>query len=193
MFSGCTTETVQNTTPGNGTPANYQNATPAATVSPKTMLPDEQSADTPDFAGTAGITEKKNINIKANGVMSEVRSARHGNYDRVVFEFSGAELPGYHIKYIDKPVSACGSGNVVQLAGDGRLEVRFTDALAHTPEGNPTITDRERTPNLPIVKEMKLTCDFEGEVTWVLGVSSPNNYRVMELKNPTRLAVDIKH
>ena len=37
-----------------------------------------------------------------------------------------------------------------------------------------TVADRERAPNLPIIKELKITCDFEGEVTWVLGVSSPN-------------------
>ena len=164
------------------------NSTPPSKATPE----DERVADSADFEGTAVIIDKRIVNIKANGVMSEVRTALHGNYDRVVFEFMGAELPGYHLEYIDKPVRACGSGNVVPLAGDGWLEVRFTDAAAHAPEGDATIKDRERTPNLPIIKEMKLTCDFEGEVTWVLGVSSPNRYRVLELKNPTRLAVDIK-
>ncbi|CAN5423268.1 hypothetical protein BH18ACI3_BH18ACI3_13540 [soil metagenome] len=193
-------ETVQNTASNNGIPASNQSLTPSAPMPVNSSTPpaaanrpDEQIVDNVDFEGTAGIIEKKNVNIKANGVMSAVRSARHGNYDRVVFEFLGPELPGYHLEYIDKPVRACGSGNVVPLAGDGWLEVRFTDAIAHAPEGDATIKDRERLPNLPIIKEMKITCDFEAEVTWVLGVSSPNHYRVLELKNPTRLAVDIKH
>ncbi|MBA2378972.1 MAG: hypothetical protein H0V76_05295, partial [Blastocatellia bacterium] len=43
------------------------------------------------------------------------------------------------------------------------------------------------------VKDLKITCDFEAEVTWVAGVASPNRYRVLELKAPTRLVVDIKH
>jgi hypothetical protein len=125
--------------------------------------------------------------------MREVRSATHPGYDRVVFEFDRDEMPTYHLEYIDKPVRACGSGDTVPLAGDGWLEVRFTDAQAHTPEGEPTIKDRTRSPNLPVVKDLKITCDFESEVTWVAGVSSPNRYRVLELKSPTRLVVDIKH
>lgn len=198
-ISGCTNERESNTATGS-TPSAYQpNSTPSVTPagsqtpSASPAPADENASGGTDFEGTAAVTEKKNVNIKANGVMSAVRSARHGNYDRVVFEFTGAELPSYHIEYIGKPVSSCGSGNAVSLAGDARLEVRFTDAVAHAPEGDATIKDRTRTPNLPAIKEMKITCDFEGEVTWVLGVTSPNKYRVLELKNPTRLAVDIKH
>ncbi len=161
--------------------------------SPTNAPADEAGSDNADFTGTAGVTEKKNLNIKGVAIMSDVRSARHSNYDRIVFEFAGPDLPTYHIEYIDKPVRACGSGDVVPLAGDGWLEVRFSDANAHTPEGQPTIKDRQRSPNLPIVRDLRLTCDFEAEVTWVAGVASPNRYRVIELKDPTRLAIDIKH
>lgn len=148
--------------------------------------------DKADFEGTAGITDEKR-EIKRIAVLREVRTAQHNGYDRTVFEFEGAEMPGYHIKYIDKPVRACGSGDVVPLKGDGWLEIRFQPAQAHTEEGKPTVEARQRAPNHKIIKELKLTCDFEADVTWVLGVSSPNKYRTLELKNPTRLAVDIKH
>ncbi|MBK9153899.1 MAG: hypothetical protein IPM25_06725 [Chloracidobacterium sp.] len=154
---------------------------------------DDEIGNIADSAGTAGVTEKKNPNINAVAIMSDVRTARHANYDRMVFEFLGPNMPTYHIEYIDKPVRSCGSGDVVSLAGDGWLEVRFTDAQAHAPEGDATIKDRQRSPNLPIVKDLKITCDFEAEVTWVAGVASPNRYRVIELKNPTRLAIDIRH
>jgi hypothetical protein len=145
-----------------------------------------------DFTGTSGVTDKKH-DTKNTAVLRDVRAAAHDGYDRVVFEFEGAEMPSYHIEYIDKPVRACGSGDVVPLKGDGWLEIRFTPAAAHTEDGEPTVKQRSMTPNLKIIKEMKATCDFEAEVEWVLGVASPNRYRVMELKNPTRLAVDIKH
>ena len=145
-----------------------------------------------DFAGTAGITDKK-YQIKSAAILNKVRTAQHDSYDRVVFEFAGAEMPSYHIEYIDKPVRACGSGNVVPLIGDGWLEIRFQPANAHTEDGKPTVENRELFPNHKIVKELKLTCDFEADVTWVLGVSSPNKYRVLELENPTRLAIDIRH
>ncbi len=163
--------------------------TPAADTS---NLQDEEAENT-WFTGIAGITEKKNPSVTAVAILRDVRSARHSSYDRVVFEFNGKEMPSYRIEYIDKPVRACGSGDVVPFVGDGWLEVRFSDAQAHTPEGEPTIKDRTRSPNLPVVKDLKITCDFEAEVTWVLGVSSPNRYRVLELSNPTRLVIDIKH
>ena len=101
--------------------------------------------------------------------------------------------PGYHIEYVDRPVRSCGSGEVVELSGDGYLLIRLTPARAHTEEGNPTIAERERTLNLTILKQAKLICDFEAQVEWALGLSSPNKYRVLELQNPSRLVVDIKH
>jgi hypothetical protein len=146
-----------------------------------------------EFEGTVGITEKKNPAATRSALLKDVRSAARSNYDRVVFEFDGTQLPAYKIEYIDKPVRACGSGNVVPLRGDAWLSVRFTDANAHTEAGEPTIKDRTRSPNNTIVKDLKLICDFEADVEWVMGVASPNKYRVLELKNPTRLVVDVGH
>ncbi len=183
-------QSVQNAGPAPAaTPSNTPNPNTAANV----IAPGETNSAAAEFEGTAGVTEKKNAGIKGVARMSEVRAAKHSNYDRIVFEFAGDEMPTYHLEYIDKPVRQCGSGNTVLLAGDGWLEVRFSDAQAHDGSGNATIKDRERSPNLPIVKDLKITCDFESEVTWVMGVARPNKYRVLELKNPIRLAVDIKH
>jgi hypothetical protein len=188
IFSGCGSSTSEK----NGLTI-ADSPMPAYSPVPEKTAPPAETQSAPGFDGTAGKTEKKNSKISAVAVMSDVRSARHEGYDRVVFEFDGSELPTYHIEYIDKPVRGCGSGDVVPFAGDGWLEVRFSDSQAHTPEGQPTIKDRSRSPNLPIVKDLKITCDFEAEVTWVMGVSSPNRYRVIELSNPTRLVIDIKH
>lgn len=150
------------------------------------------SAESSDFTGTAENIIKEN-KIESTAVLQEVRSGEHKFYDRVVFEFEGKELPNYYIEYIDKPVRLCGSGNTVELKGGSQLEIRFTPAQAHTVEGKPTVKNREQNPNYKILKQLKSTCDFEGNVTWVLGVSKPNKYRVLELKNPNRLAIDIKH
>ncbi len=48
-------------------------------------------------------------------------------------------------------------------------------------------------PHLPIVRQVERTCDFEGVVSYVLGTASPNRYRILELKAPARIAVDILH
>ena len=180
--------TINSSTPA-GSSADAQTPTPAQ---PKPTPADESAASDADFAGTAGHTDKKS---QADGaaLLADVRAGHHEGFDRIVFEFRGADLPGYHIEYIDKPVRSCGSGGVVPLAGDGWLQIRFEPANAHTEDGKPTVAFREIAPKLPVVLEIKSTCDFEAQVEWVAGVSSPNHYRVLELKSPTRLVVDIKH
>jgi hypothetical protein len=102
-------------------------------------------------------------------------------------------VPGYELEYIDSPVIKCGSGDPTAVAGQGWLQVRLTPAQAHTDGGQVTVTAREQKPALPVLQELELTCDFEGEVTWVLGNAKPNKYRVMELREPTRLVVDVQH
>lgn len=144
------------------------------------------------FKGTIGVTDKPNKTTSA-AVLRQVKTAPHTDFDRIVFKFDGNELPGYHIEYIDKPFRQCGSGNVVGLKGEGWLEIRFTPAQAHDENGKLNVENRRQTPNYKIFEEIEQTCDFEADVTWVIGAALPNEYSVIELKNPTRLAVDIKH
>ena len=143
------------------------------------------------FVGTAGIVDVPRTVHSA--LLSEVRSAAHNGYDRFVWQFGGKTLPGYHVEYIDKPIRKCGSGELTEVAGDGWLEVRLYPANAHTEAGKPTVAERERALQLGVARELELTCDFEAVVTWVIGVTSPNRYRVLELEEPARLVVDILH
>ena len=119
-----------------------------------------------------------------------VRTARHPDYERIAFEFD--RLPNYKVEYIDRPVIACGSGATVPLPGDAWLEVDLRPANAHTEEGRPTVGARSFAPAYPNLLELRLTCDFEAQVTWVAGLRSPNRFRVTELRDPARLVVDIR-
>jgi hypothetical protein len=123
--------------------------------------------------------------------LRSVRAARNEGFDRVVFEFDGPQVPGYRIEYVDKPITKCGSGDETAVAGQAWLQVTLTPAQAHV-GGQSTITELERKPALPVIQELERTCDFEGEVIWVLGNAHPNKYRVMELHEPTRLVVDVQ-
>jgi hypothetical protein len=164
---------------------------PTETAPPSTPRPDEASESGQEkFEGTAGVTDKKAAATEP-ALLAAVRTGKHEMYDRIVFEFSGKLLPGYHIEYVDRPVRSCGSGDVVPMTGDGWLEFRMIPAAAHNEQGVATVKERSLSLGLPIVKELKLTCDFEADVTWVAGVASPNKYRVLELTDPARLVVDI--
>lgn len=164
--------------------------TAAGTPRAARQAPQAQSARPGEW--TTGIVEARREELRPV-TLREVRTGRHAGWDRVVFEFAGGRVPGYHLEYVDRPVRKCGSGHVTEVAGQGWLQVRLTPAQAHTDEGEATVENRERRLALPVLKELELTCDFEADVTWVVGVSSPNRYRVQELSNPARLVVDVRH
>jgi hypothetical protein len=126
-------------------------------------------------------------------VLRDVRAAGQTTFDRVVFEFATAPLPGYRIAYADDPVRDCGSGETVNVRGASRLTVRLSPAQAHTEQGIATVKELERHLALPVLQELELTCDFEADVSWVLGLAARRPYRVSELAAPPRLVVDIQH
>ncbi|MEN9577856.1 MAG: hypothetical protein RJA70_865 [Pseudomonadota bacterium] len=167
-------------------PGPSASAAPASeSASPQTPLPVAKP-----FVGTTGLTEQ--VSNGASARLVDVRAASHEGYDRVVLEFAEGS-PGYRIEYVDKPVRQCGSGDVEPVEGQGWLSIQLFPADAHTPEGQPTVAPRERLLDLKNVRELQMTCDFEATVTWVVGVRSPNSYRVSELRQPSRLIVDIQH
>lgn len=164
-------------------------ATGAAPVG-SSSLPAPLASPDPPFLGTAGVVDVKRE--RAPSLLTALRVAEHEPYDRVVFEFDGG-VPGYHIEYVDRPVRDCGAGEAQLIAGDAWLEIRFFPANAHDEQGRASVRERELHPKLTNLQEVQRTCDFEAVVTWVLGVKSPNRYRVVELTDPPRLALDVKH
>ncbi|MCA1713699.1 MAG: hypothetical protein LC715_00725 [Gammaproteobacteria bacterium] len=124
-------------------------------------------------------------------ILRAVRVGQQPGADRLVFEFDGAGLPAWRVEYVDRPVRDCGSGDTVPVAGDAWLQIRFSGANAHTEAGEGTSGPRRRAVNLPVLRELVRTCDFEAEVIWVAGVGSPNRYTPRVLADPSRLVIDI--
>jgi hypothetical protein len=122
-----------------------------------------------------------------------VRVTSDSGFDRVAFEFADSLLPGYQIEYPEGPIRRCGSGDEVTLAGRSRLLVRLEPAQAHDERGNSTVPNREWAPRLPVVQEMKLVCDFEGQVEWAIGLSARRRFRVIESAPSAHLLVDVRH
>jgi hypothetical protein len=152
--------------------------------------PFDQPAE--EFKDTTEVTEQQRPSLDPI-TLGAVRGASHEDFDRVVFVFRDKAIPGYHVAYATTPAAHCGSGETVPISGEYQLTVRLSPAQAHTETGDVTVREQTQHLNLQIVRELKLICDFEGEVTWVLGLSARKPYRVYELTDPVRLVVDIQH
>lgn len=155
-----------------------------------------EPADSPKPAGVSFQGSLETVEAQRPGsppaILRDVRAASQQGFDRVVFEFEGSAVPGYRVGYVDSAVQ-CGSGAPVEVAGAALLQVRLDPAQAHTEAGEATVGERERRPGLPVVQEMESICDFEADVTWVLGLAARSRFRVQELAGPARLVIDIEH
>lgn len=178
-------------TPVEATAESSSSATPSATTS---GTPETPSATDEPFQGARDPVEAP---AQGSGipfpVLTDVRTGAHSDYDRITFEFDGNARPHYRVEYITAPATGCGSGEPAQIAGAALLQVRFTPANAHDDQGAPTIDSNELTPGLTTLQEAEETCDFEADVIWVLGLSQELDFRVLELDNPPRIAVDVAH
>jgi hypothetical protein len=130
---------------------------------------------------------------RETALLREVRVAAHDGFDRIVFDFGASALPAYRIAYVDRPVRACGSGEVVELPGEAWLSIDMRPAAAHDDDGHATVRSRDLPLDMAVLRRLRSTCDFEAIVEWVAAASSPNRYRVLELEAPNRLVVDVRH
>jgi hypothetical protein len=152
----------------------------------------QSAAATESPEWTKKLVERKKEGI-ATVTLREVRAADQSEFDRVVFEFKETQVPGYRVEYVLVPVMD-ESERVMRLAGKAFLRVDLNPALAHSSEtGAPSVKEREKRLNLSTVIEFKQASDFEGIVSYALGLKKKQPFRVMEMSNPARLVIDIKH
>jgi hypothetical protein len=168
-------------------------ATPPAAPPAKTDSVAKDSSRAPAPAGGEWTLAKRDVvRPRVVGTLRGLRLAQQNGFDRLVLDFGTGPAPGWHVEYVDGPVAQCGSGQVVRVAGDAKLLVRLRTAQAHDDAGAPTVRQRDLSLTLPVMKQLVMTCDFEGDVEIVLGLDSRQPYRVMELQTPNRLVIDLK-
>ncbi len=117
-----------------------------------------------------------------------VRAAHHPGYDRVVFEFTGS-LPTAGAVWTTN-LYADGSGARVNVPGRSILTVFLRGAQAHTDAGRVTVPTRVAYA-LPGVLTTVKAGDFEGQVTYGIGVAKRTSYTITRLTSPSRVVVDI--
>ena len=171
---------------------------PAPPAAPAMRAPDDVTDALPPARGmdlpTPTIAASSADASRIDDTIPVVRALRiggHNERDRLVFEFAGQGLPAWKIEYVARPLTDCGGADTVATTGEAWLQVRFIGARAHDESGHPTSGPARRVANLPVLREVVRTCDFEGEATWVASLARPAAYTPRTLEDPARLVVDI--
>ncbi|HEX8360569.1 MAG TPA: hypothetical protein VF613_10690 [Longimicrobium sp.] len=169
-------------------------AAPAAAVAPAdtTPAPAAQPGNPPGQPEWSASTRQGGREGGGTSTLREMRVGNNAGFDRLVLDFGDDPVPPYQVEYVDSPVRACGSGDPVAVAGQGFLVVRMRSAQAHDGAGRATIQQRQIVPRTPVLREVEIICDFEAQVEIVMGVQSPNPYRVLVVPSPNRLIVDVR-
>jgi hypothetical protein len=116
--------------------------------------------------------------------------ACHASFDRFVIR-ARSGTPRYDVRYVSRIVGD-GSGDTISLLGTRRLRVVLHNARAHT-EGGGGLLPSTKTPLCPHLRQLKSAGDFEGVVTFGLGLRRRTGFRVFRLTAPTRVVIDVAH
>lgn len=127
---------------------------------------------------------------QGNPVLVAVRARHVGDVDRVVFEFRGGLPAQRQVRLVDRLV-ADGSGLPVRVAGQAILQVRLQAAQAHRDDGSATAAPRRVAYPLPNVLTAVRAGDFEGVVTYGLGLAKRTRFRVTTRQAPPRVVVEV--
>lgn len=92
-------------------------------------------------------------------------------FSRITFAFRGP-TPSYQVGYVSR-VQSDGSGDPVSLPGSTFLALRFDPAQAHDSAGRSTVSAPPRSIGYPTLRGWAPAGDFEGYVSFGLGVQTP--------------------
>lgn len=129
-----------------------------------------------------------------SGLMLDARLGSQDSVDRFVLEFDEAVPPLWEVAYSDEPFSAeCASPQVT--AGTFLNVYAYpsagTDYYGQPPRAAYQGPKRLKT-DTRAIREALFTCDFEGDLTWVLVLDRRLPFRVEVLKSPPRLLIEVQ-
>jgi hypothetical protein len=139
-------------------------------------------------AAVGGLMVAGSASAAAQPTLVAVTAAHHGGEDRLVFRFRGGLPAGHSVRYVDQLI-ADGSGRVIPVAGRAILRVGFANATAHDAGGS---TAPGRTAyRLPNAMLSVRSGDFEGVVSYGIGLARRTPFHVTTRHNPARVVVHV--
>jgi len=168
---------------------------PTATAPSSTSAGSGSPSSTCSLAGAATGTQSTPA-TGPTSLLTAVRAAVHDGCDRVVFEFRDGAPPGYQVSYQPGPFHKGESDEPLDVQGAAYLVVRFDHASGvdmSSPTANPTYTGPRLLTGLGLGHAVEIVNseDFEGILTWVIGLDGRRPFTVTTLSSPPRVVVDV--
>jgi hypothetical protein len=185
----CGGDGSETTSAANGRPAAAPAETTGTTV-----------ANTVPCTFSGGTSEAEGNRDSLTRLLTDVRVGAHGCYERVTFEFKPqkGEADGpvaWHAAYEAAPITEDGSGKTVAVKGTAFLVVRFSaagvdlsqEAAPATYTGPASLEAADTTR----IRQVRRIGDFEGVLTWVIGLDKERPFHVTTQDGPARVVVDV--
>lgn len=130
----------------------------------------------------------------ARASIQEVDVAGHEGFDRVIFRFGETTpFPGYRIDILEAgtPVR-CGDEDRTPALDEGQaIVVRIAPARA-SDRGEVRVPVRTTRANQTRFRATGLVCDDGQQAVWVASLAEGDQVRVLEMRAPNRLVVDVR-
>lgn len=143
--------------------------------------------------GLIGIVQSADAAARTAQV-NNLRVGSHSGFDRIVIDYKGKK-PAVKVSLVNSLYS-CGKGDKLTIPGDKIVKIDLTPAQAHNQKGQDVYVGpgqlSTKLYNLTTVKGVRMACDFEGYVTFGIGVKSLKSYSVTHLSDPKRIVLDLK-
>jgi hypothetical protein len=179
---------------GNGPPATpvagVTNAPPQRASAPR-ITPPPVSPPLPPADVAAFKCADASGGATGTAKLTSVRIAEQvgSGFDRFVLQFD-TKVPSYTVKRQAKPVfKSGGSGQPITLSGAAGVLVQIHSATA---SGSYTGATDSAHPDYQALVEARLIEDFEGYLSWGVGLAKPTCMRAFTLSDPPRLVIDFK-
>jgi hypothetical protein len=136
----------------------------------------------------------------ATHLLTDVRVGVHDCFERVTFEFKpmpgdGAGPVSWKVAYEPGPITEDGSGRPVAVKGASHLVVHLSAQSADLTKADapPTYTGPTslQAAGATRIQQVRRTGDFEGYITWVIGLDKARPFKVTTGDDPSRVIVDV--
>lgn len=173
-------------------------ATPSPTAAPPTSAASPSPTVAPSTAPSGAACTLPPPGPLASDTLVDAELVGGTTSDRLVFTFGtrppeAIAQPSIGIGFADPPFSMAGSGEPVVVSGDRHLKVRMDGMVVAHPDGAP-VYDGQRVLTLPggSIPNAAMTDEFEGVVTWIVGLAGSGCPTITSSKSgPTELVIEL--